>query len=208
MLKGQIMKRRLGLVMMVSVALVLGGCPKDEPASQANNPTPAAQEVASTPPTGEVAQTAAVIPTKLGDPAYPLTGLTWVKGGPVMLTPGKVYVVEFWATWCPPCRESIPHLTSLQKKYDDRVTFVGISSEDPGVVKTFVGKQGDNMDYNVAVDAMGKVGKGYMDAFRQGGIPTAFVVDSTGQVIWYGHPLGDLEKVLDRVLAGTYQVTG
>jgi thiol-disulfide isomerase/thioredoxin len=126
----------------------------------------------------------------------------------VTFSPGKVYVVEFWATWCPPCRKSIPHLTELQEKYKDRVTFVGVSQEEPGVVKTFVGKQGDSMDYTVAVDTVGSVSKGYMTAFRQGGIPTAFVVDAQGRVVWVGHPMDDLAGVLDQVLADTYSVPG
>lgn len=218
MLKGQIMARRLGWVIIVLVALLLAGCPKEEPASQANTAAPAAPTVAAAPAVpaapagGEMATpaiptAAAVIPTKLGDAAYPLTGLTWVKGQPVTLAPGKVYVVEFWATWCPPCRQSIPHLTSLQKKYKDRVTFVGVSGEDPAVVKNFVANQGDNMDYTVAVDTMGGVSKGYMTAFRQGGIPTAFIVNAAGKIVWHGHPLGELESVLDQVLAGTYTVS-
>jgi thiol-disulfide isomerase/thioredoxin len=137
-----------------------------------------------------------------------LTALTWVKGDPVTITPGKVYVVEFWATWCPPCLKSIPHLTALQKKHKDRVVFVGISSEQPSVVESFVKTQGDNMDYTVAIDSSGDVGKGYMRAFGQGGIPTAFIVDAKGKIVWLGHPLGDLDAVLDQVLAGTYAAAG
>jgi thiol-disulfide isomerase/thioredoxin len=227
LLKGQIMKRRLGIVIITLVALVLAGCPKNEDANQVNSQTPAQPEAA---PAATVAESAApateivaaaeamvtpametvavAMPTKLGDAAYPLTGLSWVKGDPVTLAPGKVYVVEFWATWCPPCRKSIPHLTGLQKKYKDRATFVGVTQEAPGVVKTFVGDQGDNMDYTVAIDALGGVSKGYMTAFRQGGIPTAFVVDAKGKVVWHGHPLMDLEAVLDQVLAGTYNIPG
>ncbi len=204
------MKRRLGIVIIALVALVLAGCPKNEDANQANSQTPAQPEavaaVEMTAPTMETV--AAAMPTKLGDAAYSLAGLTWVKGAPVTISPGKVYVVEFWATWCPPCRQSIPHLTGLQKKYQDRVTFVGVTQEDSGVVKTFVGDQGDNMDYTVAIDALGGVSKGYMTAFRQGGIPTAFVVDAKGKIVWHGHPLSDLEAVLDRVVAGTYKIPG
>ncbi len=193
------------LVIGVLWAVLLAGCAKKEEAVEPNGPAakPNAQpaEVAK-----ETAK--AEMPTKLGDAAYPLTGLTWVKGDPVAIASGKVYVVEFWATWCPPCRESIPHLTALQKKYQDRVTFIGVSQEKPAVVKPFVSNQADKMDYTVAIDTAGKVSKGYMTAFRQGGIPHAFVVDAAGKVVWHGHPMGPVTQVLDQVLAGTYDVSG
>jgi thiol-disulfide isomerase/thioredoxin len=126
----------------------------------------------------------------------------------VTIAPGKVYVVEFWATWCQPCRKSIPHLTELAKKYADRVVFVGVSNEDVATVKPFVADQGDQMAYNVAVDTAGKVINGYMAAFGQGGIPTAFIVDAAGKVVWLGHPMDNLDEVLDKVLAGTYTTAG
>lgn len=154
-----------------------------------------------------IATEAAAIPTKLGDRAFPLTGLTWVKGEPAEITPGKVYVVEFWATWCPPCITSIPHLTQLQEKYEDQgVVIVGVSNENVATVEPFVADMGDKMDYRVAVDTAGAVGNGYMTAFGQRTIPAAFVVDAEGRVVWYGHPMGDLDAVIDRVLAGTYEV--
>ena len=66
----------------------------------------------------------------LGETASPLTGLQWVKGSPVQMKEGGVYVVEFWATWCPPCRTSIPHLTKIQAEFKDQgVTIIGISDE-------------------------------------------------------------------------------
>ncbi len=158
-------------------------------------------------PQGQMAQVAPTVPTKLGDPAYPLTGLTWVKGEPAAIKPGTVYVVEFWATWCPPCRTSIPHLTELQEKYKDRdVVFVGVSNENVPTVEPFVTDMGNKMDYRVAVDAAGAVVNGYMVAFGQDGIPTAFVVDAKGRVVWYGHPMADLDQVIGQVLAGTYEI--
>lgn len=146
----------------------------------------------------------------LGQPAAPLKIAEWVKGKPVDLAAAKgkqIVVVEFWATWCPPCRTSIPHLTELQKKFKDKdVVFVGVTDEAAGVVKPFVQKMGDNMDYVVAIDQDGQTSKGYMRAYGQNGIPTAFVVDKAGNVVWVGHPMADLERTLDAVVAGTYDM--
>lgn len=205
--KGQTMIGRIGIVLLTLVFIV--GCEKKEadatgsgqgstPAAKVQEPTPDQSAADST------QSAAATVPTKLGDAAYPLVGLTWVKGEPVNVGGGKVTVVEFWATWCPPCRVSIPHLTDLQAKYEDRgVVVVGISNEDEATVRPFVEKMGQKMDYHVAIDGAGKVGGGYMGAFKQNSIPTAFVVDKAGKVLWHGHP-AEIEPVLDQVVSGTY----
>jgi len=147
---------------------------------------------------------------ELGDLAAPLQIAEWVKGKPVDLASGegkKIFVVEFWATWCGPCRASIPHLTELQKKFKDKdVVFIGVSDEDVPTVKKFVEKMGDKMDYTVAVDTDRKTSKGYMTAYGQGGIPTAFIVDKEGRMVWLGHPMGDLEKSLEQVVAGKFDL--
>jgi len=145
-----------------------------------------------------------------GDPAPPLEIGAWVKGEPVTeFREGQVYVVEFWATWCPPCRKSIPHLTELQKKHKDAVTIVGVSAQDArgetlDKVRSFVAERAETMDYTVAFDDGSKTNEAYMVAARQRGIPTAFVIDQRGRVAWIGHPLMGLDDVLDRVLAGTF----
>lgn len=148
------------------------------------------------------------ISAELGEPAAALQISEWVKGAPVDLAAlkgKKVAVVEFWATWCPPCRQTIPHLTKLQKKFKD-VVFVGISGEKPDFVKSFVKKQADDMDYGVAIDKDDKTSEGYMGAYSVDGIPHAFIVDLQGRVVWHGHPMGDLEKVLEEVVAGKFDI--
>lgn len=201
------MKTRIGIILL-SLA-VLAGCSKKEDGAQASGNEDAAAPATAAEATGSGADTAtAAVPTKLGDAASPLAGLTWVKGSPVTITPGKVYVVEFWATWCPPCRRSIPHLTELQEKHADNVVIVGITNEEIGVVKPFVEEKGDEMDYHVAVDTADKAINDYMLAFNRNTIPTAFVVDTEGKIVWVGNPLEDLDTVLDQVVAGTYTIPG
>ena len=152
----------------------------------------------------------ALFAAELGDAAKPLDIKDWVKGGPVDLASGKgktIYVVEFWATWCPPCRTSIPHLTEMQKKFKEKgVVFIGVSSEKTEVVKKFVEKMGDTMDYTVAVDG-GKTSEGYMEAYGISGIPHAFIVDKAGKIIWHGHPMDQLEETLTKVAEGRYDIS-
>lgn len=146
----------------------------------------------------------------LGDPAPPLKIAQWMKGEPVDLAArrGKGFtVVEMWATWCGPCKASIPHLTELQKKFKEKgVVFVGISTEDPAVVKPFVEKMGDKMDYAVAVDDHKTTYDSFMKPFALEGIPEAFVIGAKGEIAWHGHPLDGLEEALDQMTAGTYDI--
>jgi thiol-disulfide isomerase/thioredoxin len=146
----------------------------------------------------------------IGDAAPALQVQEFVKGEPVkQFEKGKIYVVEFWATWCAPCRESIPHLTKLQQE-NKGVTFVGVSiDEETGLVKPFVDKMGDKMDYRVAIDARdagnARMAQAWLEASGQEGIPAAFVVDGDGRVAWIGHP-GDLEQPLVQIVAGKWDL--
>lgn len=136
---------------------------------------------------------------KVGDEATGLNVKEWIKNGPVQLKKGNIYVIEFWATWCPPCRTSIPHLSMLQKKHKkDGLVIVGISDESKPKVAKFVKKQ-SNMDYSVAADAKGEVYKTYMKEYR--GIPKAFVVDKKGIIVWVGHPMA-LDDIIVKVIKG------
>lgn len=152
----------------------------------------------------------------IGDPAPPLAPAKWLKGAPVKsFEKGKVYVVEFWATWCGPCKENIPHLTELAKKYQGKVSVSGISiweNNDPeakGVIEkvdAFVRKQGAAMDYNVAADGgKNRVADAWMKAADEGGIPCSFIIGKDGRIAWIGHP-AKLESVLAQVVDDKFDV--
>lgn len=146
---------------------------------------------------------------KVGDPAPALTIEKWIKGEPVTgFESGRVYVVEFWATWCGPCIASMPHLTHLQKQFKDQgLTIIGVTSADPNnslkAVEKMVQDKGDVMGYTVAWDKERTTSTAFMKAARQSGIPCSFVVDKAGKIAYIGHPMF-LDMVLPETIAGTW----
>jgi thiol-disulfide isomerase/thioredoxin len=143
----------------------------------------------------------------VGDAAPVLKVGKWVKGSPVAIKPGQVTVVEFWATWCGPCKKSIPHITELAKKYVGKVQFAGVSVWERGEgtqakVEAFVKQAGATMDYNVAYDTTdGHMAKKWVEAAGESGIPTSFVIDGKGKIAWIGHP-DKVEDAIEAVLTG------
>jgi thiol-disulfide isomerase/thioredoxin len=141
-----------------------------------------------------------------GDDAPELTVVKWLKGKPQKdLKDGKVRVVEFWATWCGPCKVGMPHLSELAKRYGNKVAFVGVDAserkDDIELAKKFVKNAGKMMDYNVAyATPKGPMTENWMRAAGQNGIPCAFVVDKHGKIGWIGHPLMGLEEALNLAL--------
>jgi thiol-disulfide isomerase/thioredoxin len=151
----------------------------------------------------------------IGDKAPALDVESWVKGTPVTgFEPGKVYVVEFWATWCGPCIRAFPHLSKLQAKYKDQgVTLIGVNiwerpydASTKGKVEAFVEKQGERMAYTVAYDGVAaKTNTAYMKAANQNGIPHAFIVNQEGLIAWAGHPAG-MDDPLAQIVAKTWDI--
>src|SRR5439155_8942248 len=156
----------------------------------------------------------AAAPTlKLGDPAPKLQVAKWVQGESVKdFKKGKAYIVEFWATWCGPCRVSIPHLNEIHNKYKDKgLVVIGQDcwERDEALVGPFVEKMGDKMTYRVALDdkadsEKGKMAETWMAAAGRNGIPSAFLVDTKGMIAWIGHPMELKDKIIEEVLEGKY----
>jgi len=156
-------------------------------------------------------------PLMLGDRAPAIQVAEWVQGTPVTrFEPGKLYVVEFWATWCGPCKVAIPHLNELSKKYAGQVQFVGVSvweqKDQPYSVPQFVKKMGDKMTYTVAADLNapseddGPMATSWMKASGRDGIPAAFIVNGEGRIAWIGNPLSGIDEALSQIVAGKWDL--
>lgn len=143
---------------------------------------------------------------KIGEKAPPLKAAQWINGGAVdpSQPDGKTsYVVEFWATWCGPCRQTAPHLNKLHDQYKDRgILIVGVTDESEETVRPFLAKM--STAYLIACDTNRETHEAYMEGVP--GIPHAFVVDTNGIVVWSGHPMDGLDEVLSNVVAGTYVI--
>ncbi len=145
---------------------------------------------------------------KAGDSVTPeaLGKLEWVQGSaPTAWEPGKVYVLECWATWCGPCVVAIPHVDALYDKYQEkglRVIGVNVWEDGKDKVASFVKAKGDGMSYPVAYT--GKGGAFETDWLKPAevrGIPHAFVVKD-GKVLLTAHPMQLNEALVEALLAG------
>ena len=103
---------------------------------------------------------------------------------------GTIYVVEFWATWCPHCANAVSYLTDIQHTYGPRgVQVVAISWEAVDTVRNYVEARGDAMDYAVAVDNYSATFLVYDAIYDITGVPHVFLVDGEGRFVWRGHPV-------------------
>lgn len=108
---------------------------------------------------------------------------------------GTPLVVNFWASWCVPCRREMPRLAAAARRLDGRVAFVGIDYKDQrGDALAFARKMG--VPYRSAVDPDGTIG----DRYGIYGLPTTVFVDARGRIV--GRYLGEMKGgTLDRLLA-------
>lgn len=151
----------------------------------------------------------------LESPAPPITVENWLRGEPLTsFQPGKVYIVEFWATWCEPCVAAMPHLVELQDKYKDSgVEVVGVAAYEQARttdeartnLDAWLSEKLPNLNYRVGFDSE-KMDKLWMDASLSVGIPTTFVVDRDGHIAFIGFPT-ELDGVLPKILNGGWRTS-
>ena len=127
---------------------------------------------------------------------------------------GKVYIVEFWATWCPPCVASMPHLSELQEKYEAKgVQVISITDEPLEEVSAFLQRQVRSdpsktyaeltKNYCLATDPDGSSHFSYTEASGVPGIPAAFLIGKSGKIEWIGHPV-EIDEPLELVVADKF----
>jgi cytochrome c biogenesis protein CcmG/thiol:disulfide interchange protein DsbE len=128
----------------------------------------------------------APVPVSYAAPSAELSGaapaftLVDVNGKSVSLADfkGKVVILDFWATWCPPCKREIPDFIKLQSEYGSKgVQIVGIALDQPGKVEAFVKDNG--MNYPVLMGT-NEVAASYGGVEA---IPTTFIIDKSGKIV-------------------------
>jgi len=149
----------------------------------------------------------------LGDPAPALQPGQWIQGEAVkQFDREHAYLLEFWSTWCGPCKAAIPHLNDLHLKFKDRGFVVigqNVWETKESAVAPLVKKMGAKMSYRVALDDKSDGGKGrmaetWLKAAGLRSIPASFLVDKKGNIVWIGHPMELEDSMIEAVLGGQF----
>lgn len=148
-----------------------------------------------------------------GDPAPPLTVSKWIQGEPIKaFQPGTVYLVEFWASWWTPSLEPLAHVNKLHQKFKDKgLVVIGqdVKDKDASVAEQYVKKLSGVMTFRIAADEgvtnrlAGKMQQGWLHA-AEAGVPSAFIIDKKGTIVFIGHPDEITDDLMEQVLAGTF----
>lgn len=96
---------------------------------------------------------------------------------------GKAVLLEFWATWCGPCRETMPVIDEVYKEFGPKgLQVVSLTNEDRATVEAFAAKS--DVTYPLFLDVGGSANQAYGIT----GIPDAVVIGKNGSIVWRGHP--------------------
>lgn len=156
--------------------LAIAGCSSD---SEYAESTPEVTPESAGSETSAPAEAAAVVAVGKGHPA-PDFNLNKINGGQLQLSSlrGKIVLVDFWDTWCPPCRKALPHLQELSETYSDDVVVVGVALGKEGAekVRTYTKDNGLTFEMVLFNNDMKLVADfGGVEA-----IPTTFLIDADG----------------------------
>lgn len=167
-------------VLTLTGLLAVAGCSKSTPPAEECCGDTKAANAAADAAADAPAETAtlALLKEPMDVPGFTVTDL---DGKTVSFADlrGKVVLVNFWATWCPPCRAEIPDLVALQEKYRDKLVVLGISEDEdatPAQVKAFGVEQKMNYPIIMKTPELAKIFKGVS------ALPTTFVIDPEGKV--------------------------
>lgn len=95
---------------------------------------------------------------------------------------GKIIVVNFWATWCPPCREEIPEFIKMQEKYGKQgLVFVGIAIDQKDKVQAYADEMGIN--YPILLGELEAIDLAKRAGNRLGGLPYTAIIDRNGKMV-------------------------
>lgn len=192
----------------IGLLLFVLGCSRTPTLTPSSPPDPGFTETAAK--SEPVADDKNVPPAlTVGSPAPPLKVARFLKGEPVTsFEPGKIYVIEFWATWCRPCIKAMPHISELQKQFPE-VTFVGVNiwEDEVSEAEELFKKMEAQLDYRIAVDEVldgnpdnGAMSRTWLKAAEISTIPTAIIVDGQGRIADITHPM-DLDETLPQIIA-------
>jgi len=132
----------------------------------------------------------------VGKKAPALYVTQWIPNKPEMS--GKFLLIDFWATWCPPCRRSIPKLNQIQQQFTNQLVVIGITSEPESTVRSFYKKY---IHYWVGIDPQNETARKIQLRY----IPHVLFVDPDGIVRWQGNPAtGELTPELIQKLIQEY----
>mgnify|MGYP000415377036 CR=1 FL=1 len=107
---------------------------------------------------------------------FALRGITNAKDVNLESLKGKVIFINYWATWCPPCRAEMPMIQDLYNDYNEKVVFLLVSDESPETIKKFLAKKGyDIQIFNPLTD--------YPDDFNASSIPRTYIIDKEGYIV-------------------------
>jgi thiol-disulfide isomerase/thioredoxin len=160
---------------------------------------------------------------RVGQPAPPFPAYQWLKGSPVSMEKGHVYVIEFTSVSCGPCRASMPHIAELARDYQGKATFIStyvwesrsyredeVDNNSPTAdytkhVKKFIAKHGSELnDIHVAIDDPKEtILHTWLYQAGKMSVPAVYIINQQGSIVWMGEPM-ELDPVIRQVTEGDF----